>query len=447
MPLVEAESLLRETEPLLVPHDPEADRAALKRLALACAPFGPVVGVEKAEYPESILVETTGCESFFGGETALVQQALALLATEGYVARAGLADTIRQAWAASRLAGKGRMTCVPAGRGAAWLARQSIELLRLDERLLATLKSLGLHTIGALMKLPRAELPSRFGPDVLERLDQALGGRVETIEPLHAETPLAEDWSGEIPLADRREIETVLREQLESLASRLAPWEGITALRLSFGDDEPRMARPAAASRSAARLSVLLNFALERMPPPAEVTRIMLVAETARLPAPEPGLLFDSERSIRKAERAFRELAERLSGRLGATNVVRPVYRGDPRPERATGWRSALEVGPSESPTEDAVIAAASRPALLLSPPERVIVSSVYPEGPPFRIERKGRTVELVQVFGPERIEATWTDGPEVRRDYWRVETETAERLWLFHCRRSGDWFLHGLFA
>ncbi len=58
---------------------------------------------------------------------------------------------------------------------------------------------------------------------------------------------------------------------------------------------------------------------------------------------------------------------------------------------------------------------------------------------------------------GPERIFGEWWRRPAelvAVRDYFRVEIETGERLWLY---RSGDgehdctgdlkWFVHGLFA
>jgi protein ImuB len=76
-----------------------------------------------------------------------------------------------------------------------------------------------------------------------------------------------------------------------------------------------------------------------------------------------------------------------------------------------------------------------------------VSVLSIHPDGPPFRLTRGHRTNALVLALGPERFETGWTDAPEARRDYWRVETDEAERLWLFRCRRTGDWFLHGLFG
>jgi hypothetical protein len=33
-----------------------------------------------------------------------------------------------------------------------------------------------------------------------------------------------------------------------------------------------------------------------------------------------------------------------------------------------------------------------------------------------------------------------------VGRDYYRVETTTGHRFWLFRRLRDGHWFLHGLF-
>ena len=55
---------------------------------------------------------------------------------------------------------------------------------------------------------------------------------------------------------------------------------------------------------------------------------------------------------------------------------------------------------------------------------------------------------------GPERIAPEWwLDRPEWRsgpRDYWRVETEEGQRLWLFYAHGgdlSGGWFCHGQFG
>jgi protein ImuB len=48
---------------------------------------------------------------------------------------------------------------------------------------------------------------------------------------------------------------------------------------------------------------------------------------------------------------------------------------------------------------------------------------------------------------GPERIETGWWSGEAARRDYYRVETETGARYWIFRDLAASTWFLHGLFT
>jgi protein ImuB len=53
----------------------------------------------------------------------------------------------------------------------------------------------------------------------------------------------------------------------------------------------------------------------------------------------------------------------------------------------------------------------------------------------------------IVRHWGPERIETLWWRGPSVRRDYYRVATESGAHLWLFRRLTDNRWFLHGVFA
>ena len=446
LPLAEAESLLEGCDPFVASLDAAADRAELEQLASACGRFGPVAGIEEAERPESVLVEVTGCAPFFGGEEPLARDAIALLSSMHYAARAGIAETVGLAWAASRVAGKGRPTLVPPGDAEAWLAPRPVALLRLAPETVSLLAGLGMRTVGDLLRLPRQELPSRFGPELLRRLDQVLGGVPEPIEPVRPALPPSVGWSNETPLVDRHLVETVVEQLLARLLSRLAPWEGCTELSCWFGGDDETTVRPATPSRSCERLFELVRLALDRQPP-HETSRIVVTAETTRLPAPERTSLFSEERSDAEKERAYRRLIERLCGRLGTESVLRPVPSGEPLPERSVRLLPALDLSKQEPPAIEAVTAAASRPAVLLPEPEPVRILSVVPDGPPVRLLRAGGTVELAHAHGPERLEASWADGPEARRDYWRVETPDGERLWIYQCRRSGSWFLHGLFA
>jgi protein ImuB len=50
---------------------------------------------------------------------------------------------------------------------------------------------------------------------------------------------------------------------------------------------------------------------------------------------------------------------------------------------------------------------------------------------------------------GPERIEAGWWEGEEIRRDYYVVETDQGQRAWVFRQagQQDGMWMLHGWFG
>ena len=80
---------------------------------------------------------------------------------------------------------------------------------------------------------------------------------------------------------------------------------------------------------------------------------------------------------------------------------------------------------------------------------------AVAPDGPPLRFRLGGVVHKVAEAHGPERIETAWWRGPTVRRDYYIVETESGARFWLFRRlggrgagnSRTGNWFLHGVFA
>ncbi len=52
----------------------------------------------------------------------------------------------------------------------------------------------------------------------------------------------------------------------------------------------------------------------------------------------------------------------------------------------------------------------------------------------------------IARTWGPERIETGWWRGPTVRRDYYRVATQSGHWFWIFRDLNSGRWFLQGMF-
>ena len=99
----------------------------------------------------------------------------------------------------------------------------AVEGLRLGGQVLRLLHQFDIHSIGQLMTLPRAAIPSRFGREVMLRLDQALGHIAELVHAEQAAEPVAASWTFDSPTADGQVIEAVLEQLLQQVLQRLQP--------------------------------------------------------------------------------------------------------------------------------------------------------------------------------------------------------------------------------
>jgi protein ImuB len=148
-------------------------------------------------------------------------------------------------------------------------------------------------------------------------------------------------------------------------------------------------------------------------------------------------------------------LVNRLSSRLGYEQVLHPRLGGSPVPERAVRYEQATEQGARSKEhgikKKNSMLHAPGsmlpRPLLLYPEPQAIEVTAFAPDGPPQFVWVGGRRERLTAHWGPERIETLWWRGSSVRRDYYRVVTESGAQLWIFCSLTDGTWFLHGLFA
>ncbi len=430
MPLAEAKSLSGEAR--FERHDPSADADALWALALECRRFSPLVGLGEEG---ALLMDVTGCAHLFGGEAPLAREVATFAGRRGLVSRVSLAGTSGAAWGVCRY---GRGGVIPPGGEEAALERLSVAALRLSLPVVETLAELGIRTIGPLRTLPRGSLAARFGAEVAVRMDQALGRVPEPIIPVRDLEPVQAEWDFDEPVTDRRSLETVLRQLIERIAEDLDERQAgvqrlecrINDLFFTIGTSGPTAAVP--------HLWELLRLRLERMSLPREVTHVALrAALTARRGARQRLIVPDDQVD----QQELRLLLDRLGNRLGESAVVRPQPVPDHLPELACRF-AAVANEPAASETVHS--AGQFRPVRLHPEPLPVEVISLIPEGPPLRFRWKGEDHTIVQHWGPERIGSGWWRGRQVRRDYYRVETTTGRRFWLF--RAEETWFLHGTF-
>ncbi len=453
MPAAEARALLeggrrsRCAAARFFPLDLPADRETLRRLCRELLAYSPHAGLEEGDAPESLLLDVTGCAHLFGGETRLLARVRRDLRERGCHAVAALAGTVGAAWGIARFA-RSPAVVVPPGGDRARLAALPPAALRLPGHVLAALAELGLDTVGQLASLPRASLPSRFGPDVRRRLDQAFGDLPEMIACERFPEPVEASLAFDVPLDDHRDVETALQQLLADVLDRLRS-QGLgtqrLAVRLSHvdGSETPLEIGLVSPTASEKRLGEALRLTWERTEIASEVVGATLRAvDPAKLPA-RSGRLFDDGRETPASE--WESLLERLVHRLGETSVVRIEPAEDHAPERSLRFVPVTRERCASTPAASSAVQAAQRPLCLLAVPRPAGVVSGS-DGLPRHVRWPGVASAVAQCWGPERIETGWWRDGTIRRDYYRIETEEGRRLWLYCDRVTEQWFLHGTF-
>lgn len=475
--------------------DPEGDRADLGRLAIALARrWCPVVAISDAD---GLFLDLTGVAHLHGGEAAMMQRIVRLLARLGVTARVAVADTTGAAWAVARHRdpphAAGRRTA-PAGRGggapaprdtaggdrpstiaAQWppspsgkgfailppashiaaLAPLPVTALRLPDEAVELARRLGIDTVGELAAMPRAPLVRRLGRAVALRLDQASGAATEPLDPVIPPEPIVVARRFAEPIATAEAIGHWLGGLVAELAEALAKaGQGartlmLACLRVDSTTQAIRigLARP---SRDPAHLLRLLARRIEAIEPGYGIDSLELhVRRADPLGAETLGAALAGEDAPDLAP-----LVDTLANRIGPRRLWRTRAVESDVPERSVTLlppldaeeKGAAPLKPDDVRRLDASVPADPwhprwpRPVRLLHRPERIDhVLAELPDFPPARFTWRGRTHRVVRGDGPERIFGEWWRAAAERhsvRDYFQVEDEAGHRFWLF---RRGD--------
>jgi len=320
-----------------------------------------------------------------------------------------------------------------------------------------SLALLGIHSVGQLATLPREQLTARFGKEVLQRLDQVAGNLEELLQVLPPPEETTVEWILEFPTVDRSLLKAIFRELVDRLEQRLVHRNhiplGITCrLKLQNRTEEQLTVSLYHACGDVPHLVELLGLRLERITLAAPVSDIFLTVTESTRQEHHQLAWCDLQRNAAAKKRplqnpfasALERCLERLSSRLGPQAVVQPQLRADAIPERGVRW----------IPRVRRLKKRAIQKTLLLRPlwlrrPQRIEVVGRDQEDLPLEFDYLGdrHTVRLLE--GPERIESSWHSRHRTRsvyRDYYRVETSTRRKFWIFCHRRNSAWFLHGEF-
>ena len=457
--------------------DPAADAAALRRLALWCLRYTPVVAPwEESGGADGLFLDITGCAHLFGGEERLLADLAARLHAFGLVPRTAIADTAGAAWAVAHYGDEDGIIVASGGEKAA-LQALPLAALRLGEEGLLLMRRLGLRRIGEVMRQPRAPFAARFHAELLRRLDQALGHAPEPLVPVveppvyRAQAAFAEPIMTQehVLEAATRLLETLARDlERAAVGARLLRLllfrRAMAKMRLSL---DLGLAAP---SRDARHIAQLIGLRLYRLGSELEAdfgfeaaAVHVLVAESL---AERQDRLAVGEASIPPEE--FARLIDRLQQRLGRGAVRQLHPRQSHIPERAVRARPAspsphrsshgervgvrgggalqrrckrpplTPISPRRLrplPTEEwgEGTPTAARPLLMLERPEAAEVLAVVPDGPPRHFRWRGVLHQVAEAQGPERIAPEWWRRTAERtRDYYVVEDVEGRRFWLY---------------
>lgn len=433
MPVSKAQALVPDLR--IERADPVADLASLERLAFwVLQRTAPIVAVDP---PDGIVIDSTGADHLHGGEEALLEALTGRLALSGVTARAAVSDTWGAAHALARFEGD--------------LHTMPPEALRLSPATVAGLRDMGFATIGDILAVPRAPLTRRFGAEVIRRIDQMFGEAADPIDALRPAGLIETRRAFAEPIAAPETIARYIRKLVTALSAELEA-QGVGARRLDLichrVDRERQTVRVGLAMphRDPQRLTRLLcdkipgiepGFGIEIMTLTATITEPLAERQISTLAPEAPNLS---------------GLIDTLANRVGHRAIYRVAPVASDVPERSIRRIPALA-----DPTADGWPDHWPRPARLFARPEAIETMALLPDQPPVWIAWRGIRRRIIRADGPERIFGEWWTREAERiavRDYFRIEDEVGDRLWIF---RAGDgedaatgsqnWFIHGVFG
>jgi protein ImuB len=441
----------RALDPTLiaVPADPDGDAAAMQRLARWATRWSPLVEVDGAD---SLRLDVTGVAHLFGGEAGLAEDVCKRLAMLGVSCRLAIAPTAAAAWA---LAHYGSAPILLCGKDTgAKLADLPVAALRFSPEATRTLERLGLKTVGTLAGIERRSLARRFrdADNPVDALDRALGRKPEPLTAVPADRPpralLKLEEPATHPEAPSQALERLIPELVQQLQQRHFGARRLALIGFRV-DGSTAVASVATSipSREPKHLQRLLADKAAALDPGFGFDAFALEASWAEsLSSAQESLVGEPT-----GEREVARLVDRLTVKLGPDKVRRPQPRESHLPERASGWRPALDKVEKVERQQ-----APFRPQRLLDRPEAIDVIYATPEGKPRRFVWRRAVHDIARVEGPERIAPEWWRERSTARlrDYYRVEDHEGRRYWIYREGMIGDgrgglpaWYMHGLFG
>ena len=433
-------------------HDASAEAGALSSLAEGFLRLSPAFMLSA---PDGLWLDASAA-SLFGGEVGLLEKVDAQARAAGYRARVALASELFTARALARF-GAAPRSCVGPGDSGSALAALPLQALEDAPDVVASLRALGLSTLGELAALAPTQVISRLGAQGLRAQRLVRGQDEARLLPAVLPEVVEEVRTLEAPAESLEPLLFVLKSSLDRLSARLRGRQR-AAVRLTLTlvlEPAGPVSIPLALARPTTEPKLLLDLVRHRLEPvrlDAPVATVVLTVDESSEDRGQQGVLGDAP----AGDAALETVLARLATALGPAALGSPVLADDHRPE------AAHAPGPFRPPRREPGMFAEARRASPTPPPvpdwqlERP-VRLLPGEGEPLEVELDalgalrsarvhGRRRMVLAVAGPERLGGHWWSESPFQRDYYRVHFEGLGPAWVYRRAGGGGFYLHGLF-
>jgi protein ImuB len=416
------------------PANEQSQLDRLHQLAVWAEHFTSKVNVQS---PHALLLEVRGSLKLFGGLSAIQDQIRQQLTEQWrHSFHSAVAPT---PMASLLLAFSGQSDVVQNKQHLrSTLGRLSVNNLPVGLKKKQQLRNTGVRLLRDIWRLPREGLARRFGPDLINYFDRTLGLIPDPLDFFASPDEFEAFYEFSMEVHNTDLLLNVAGQLLQQLVIFLRQRD-VCINQCQFQLYHGRNAATNVivgvrqATRDHKHLKSLLEEHLNRLSLPAPVKSIKLSAKEFMLFSPEDVSLFlepELDQPLLRKESDIETLLEQVQARMGRDAIKTFHSVADHRPEYA--YRV------NETVTKKCERIKQHRPFWLLPEPRLLPQKNHRPwlQGP----------VTLIK--GPERIQAGWWSGHDVRRDYYIAVDNKGSHLWIYqelnkHCR----WYLHGLFA
>ena len=434
MPVAAAQA--RVSPLLVVQRETAKEQKTLLELATWLSQFTPMVCQEKSG--ASLEISTT--LRLFGGIGALAGRIRTGITSLGLQAALGVAPVPMAAYLLARASHvmTGIRMCREPGQLQERLNDIPLALFDWPHDVMQSLSALGLVRVKDLLSQPRSSLRRRFGDQLMEDLDHALGHSPDPRKPHCVPENFASHTDLLFDILDAERLFIPINMLLNQMEGFLrARGTAVNEIVLDLEHNRTLKTRHEFGSRHPLRNAEhwlrLIRERLTAQPFPEAVVALKLSAprlvafqelNESWLPTPD----------IRQEK--WQTLIERVASRLGDKSVFSISENSDHRPEYA--WQSDRDRSRKKAARVTSMTQHKPRPLLLLTEPRALVTISGAPQ----------HHGTLALLAGPERIETGWWDGRPVARDYFVASNPQREVCWIFRDYRHGKkWYLHGYFS